>query len=164
MSALTSLNVAQILGWIVTNICLVAVITVAIGATAPRWPARWLLSDVGPLRLTPFDDVDKYKSWGLINLARRLPEAGAAFGGKSKRQLPERTAEAVSAYLVELRRGEWVHWLSLLSILPLPLVSPWWLAFAFAVVVCVVNFTFIAILRLNRLRYLAITERLLERD
>lgn len=146
------------------NLVAISVLTIGVGATAPRWPSAWLQADHGPLRLTRLDSVERYRRWGLHRLARRLPEAGRAFGGQSKRVVPDRSAGAISAHLVELRRGEWVHWLSNVSLLPVLTWSPFWLALAFTIVVLAVNFTFIGILRLNRLRYLALRERLGQHD
>ena len=146
------------------NLATIALVTLAIGATAPRWPARWLRSDRGPLRLLGWESVELYRGWGFHRLARRLPEAGSAFGGASKRVVPDRSTAAISAHLVELRRGEWVHWLSNLSLLPLLAVDPWWLWSAFALMVVAVNLAFIGILRLNRLRYRSLSERLGQSD
>ena len=153
---------AETLRLIASSIGVVALITVAVGATAPRWPAHWLRRDRGPLHLAAFESVERYRALGFHRLARKLPEAGRAFGGKTKRVVPDRSDAAINMHLVELRRGEWVHWLSNLSAVPLFWLNPWWLTVAFCLLVACVNFTFIGILRLNRLRYLTLSGRLRE--
>ena len=135
---------------LVVDIAVVAGLSVAIGATAPRWPARWLMHDVFPLMHceTPV----AYRRLGVPRLARRLPELGALFGGASKAQLPGRDPASLRAYLVEVRRAELVHLLSMLTWIPLVAFNPWWLTVAFAAIVIAVNLPFLAVLRHNRLR------------
>lgn len=141
------------------DILVVAVLTVLIGASAPHWPTRWLEQDRGPLRLHGVDHLRVYRRWRVPALARRLPEAGSAFGGESKKALPGIGADDLGAYLVEVRRGEWVHWLSMLTALPLGLFNPLWLWVAFAFIVVVVNAAFILVLRYNRIRLVSILQR-----
>lgn len=141
------------------DILVVVGLTVVIGASAPRWSTARLQRDTGPLRLVAAETAGHYRRIGVPRLARLLPEAGGAFGGESKRVLPGSSAMQLSDYLVEVRRAEWVHWLSMATVLPLLVFNPWWLWVFFAVVVVVVNGVFIAILRFNRLRLLAILER-----
>ena len=143
---------------IVVDILVVMLLSVAIGAWAPRWPATWLHVDRIPLSLGSFETRAAYKRLGVSRLPALLPEAGAAFGGRSKKHLPGTTAADLRVYLVEVRRAEWVHWLSCLTWLPLFIFNPWWLALAFGVVVSVGNLTFILVLRYNRLRLLAIVK------
>lgn len=127
--------------------------SVAIGATAPRWPATWLRRDSGPLRLTRFDRPALYERLGVRGLRRRFPEAGALFGGVSKNRAPDAAdPDAVGAYLVEVRRAEWVHWLSMACWLPLPLFQRTWLAAALLVPTAAVNGTAQLILRHNKAR------------
>ena len=141
------------------DILVVVGLTILIGASAPRWPARWLARDRGPLRLHALDDVRVYRQWHVQRLARRLPEAGSAFGGDSKKALPGVGSVDLTRYLAEVRRGEWVHWLSMLTVLPLALFNPVLLWLAFACIVVVVNGAFIAVLRYNRVRLTAILQR-----
>ena len=126
---------------------------IAIGATAPRWPARWLTHDHGPLRLLPGDTLARYEQLGARRLKRFFPEWGAVFGGLSKDIPPDLgDAPSIRAYLVEVRRAEWVHWLSMLAWLPLPVFQPWWLALAFLVPTTLVNGMAEVILRYNKMR------------
>lgn len=141
------------------DILVIVGLTLLIGASAPRWPARWLHVDRGPLRLRAIDDMRRYRRWHVPALARRLPEAGSTFGGESKKVLPGSGAEDLVRYLAEVRRAEWVHWLSMLTVLPLALINPLWLWVAFAVIVVAVNAVFIVVLRYNRIRLVSILQR-----
>lgn len=147
------------LALVVLDIVVVVVTSVAIGASAPRWPRRWLARDPFPLAVGPFESSRAYRRLGVTALIRRLPEAGSAFGGRSKSQLPGLTAEHLQDYLVEVRRAEWVHWLSIASSLVLFAFNPWPLAVGFVAVVSAGNVPFIVVLRHNRLRLLGIVNR-----
>ncbi len=151
--------ITRVLRLVLTNLAVVFVVTIAIGASAPRWPHRWLLRDRGPLRLTPVDELPRYRRFGVHTWARRFPEGGGVFGD-SKRTLPGRSREALAGYLLEVRRAEWVHWLSLLSLVPLAAFNPWWLWLLFAVIAGAVNVPFVAILRYNRIRLLRVLKKL----
>lgn len=153
------MSVDEMARLIVLDVLIVAVWTIAVGATAPRWPQRWLRSDAGPLRLRSFESPAAYARLRVRRWGARLPEAGAVFGGSSKRTLPGRDPKDLQTYLAEVRRAEWVHWLSMLSIAPIFIIGPWWLALAFAAVVLLVNLTFVVILRHNRIRLLALLRR-----
>lgn len=127
--------------------------SVAIGATAPRWPTRWLLRDRGPLRLLAGDSPDRYRRLGARPLKRLFPEMGAVFGGIGKDVPPDLGDPAsIRAYLAEVRRAEWVHWLSMLTWLPLPSFQPFWLAAVFLAIVVAVNGAALVILRYNKIR------------
>ena len=153
------------LAWaVVLSIAIGLAVSVGIGATAPRWPSRWLRRDVGPLVLTRFDTPVVYRRLHAGAWSQRLPELGAAFGGRSKRALPGHAPTDLEAHLVEARRAEWVHWLSMLSLLPVALVGPWWLWLAFAAVVVAVNLVFILVIRFNRVRLTSILERMAHVD
>ncbi|PHX60817.1 MAG: hypothetical protein CK552_03840 [Actinobacteria bacterium] len=143
---------------IAASALVVIALSVIIGASAPRWPDTWLQKDVGPLHFNRFDTRSRYRKIGVTRLARTLPELGSVFGGKSKKALPGLTIEDLGAYLVEVRRAEWVHWLTLLVWLPLMFFNPWWLTLVFAFIVISGNTIYLAILRHNRLRLTAILE------
>jgi hypothetical protein len=127
--------------------------SVLVGAGAPRWPSRWLQRDRGPVRLLPNDSPGRYRRLGASRLKRFFPEMGAVFGGVSKNIPPDLADPAsIRAYLIEVRRAEWVHWLSMLGCLPLPLFQPWWLAGLFVAVSVLVNGAAEVILRYNKAR------------
>lgn len=146
------MNTVYLLGVVAANVGVITVVSVGIGASAPRWPRKWLVRDRGPLRLTRWDQLATYERLGIRSLGRALPEAGAAFGGKSKRTHPRATAEQLSDYLVEARRGEWVHWLAISAVVPMLAYNPWWMWLAFLASVLLVNGVFIIILRYGRVR------------
>ena len=141
------------------DIVVVAGASILVGALAPRWPARWLQRDVGPLILLPFETPAWYRRIGAPRLARHLPELGDTFGGQSKSALPGGRREHLATYLVEVRRAEWVHWASISVTLLLFLWNPWWLAMVFVVVVAGGNAPFIAVLRNNRVRLRRIIDK-----
>jgi hypothetical protein len=142
----------QLLRVVLADVTVITAVSVGIGASAPRWPRSWLVRDTGPLRLTRWDTVANYRRAKIGRLARTLPECGRAFGGVSKRTHPRGTRAEIRDYLVEVRRGEWVHWLSTAVVLPLLAFSPWWLWLSFLLVVALVNGVFIMILRGSRVR------------
>lgn len=140
---------------IVGGILCVAVISVGIGLTAPRWPASWLDRDRGPLHLTRFDTQARYERLGVKWWKRRFPDGGDWAGGESKSRLPRLDDPAqVQRYIVETRRAEWVHWLANLSVLPILLFAQWWIFLVFLIMTIIVNAIPIMIVRYNRLRLL----------
>ncbi|CAB5015428.1 MAG: hypothetical protein F2889_06755 [Actinobacteria bacterium] len=152
------MSVQDLLLHIAASVVVVIALAICIGASAPRWPKTWLQRDVGPLRFNRFDTRSRYRKIGITKLARRLPELGAVFGGQSKSALPGVTNADLVTYLIEVRRAEWVHWLTLLVWLPLIFFDPWWLTLLFAFMVIAGNTIYIAILRHNRLRLTGILE------
>ena len=138
---------------------LVAVIAL-VGATAPRWPDRWL--DVGAWHVPflPWETSTFYRRIGVAWLSRHMPEAGALFGGESKSALPGHTVQDLHEYYIEVSRAEWVHLGSILGACVLFLFNPWWLALGWVGFAIVANAPFLAILRHNRLRLQSILERM----
>ncbi|MHB1165496.1 MAG: glycosyl-4,4'-diaponeurosporenoate acyltransferase CrtO family protein [Candidatus Nanopelagicales bacterium] len=146
-------------GLLVVDISVIVTLSVIIGASAPRWPERWLRSDVGPLRRLPGETARLYRRIGVSTLIRRLPEMGTLFGGESKSALPGMSVPDLRRYLREDRRAEWVHWGSIAATLVIFAFNPWQLALVLWLLVAAGNLPFIAILRHNRLRILGILER-----
>ena len=153
------MTTSQLVWLVVIDIAIVAGVSIGMGAVAPRWPDRWLTRDLFPLTLQPWETPAFYRRLGTGRLARRLPELGATFGGESKSQLPGGRRDDLLAYLREVRRAEWVHWISIASSLLLFAFNPWWLALAFVVVVTAGNTPFVLVLRHNRLRIRRIIDR-----
>ena len=145
---------------IVIDVVLVVGVSVGVGAWAPRWPDSWVGHDAFPLTHLPWETPGFFRRVGVVRLARRLPELGDTFGGESKSALPGRTAVDLARYLREVRRAEWVHWLSIASTLLLFAFNPWWIALTFVVVVTLGNLPFILVLRNNRFRL----QRILDKD
>ena len=154
------MDVGALARLIVIDIVVICLVAIVIGGSAPRWPDRWLQRDRGPLRLTRLDTVDRYRRIGIGWWARVLPEGGSWLGGESKSALPGRDAESLRHYLVEVRRGEWVHWLMMFAWVPLIFFNPWWLTLLFAVIVFFVNLLFLLVLRYNQLRLTALLARM----
>ena len=144
---------------IVIDFIVMVIGTAIVGAMAPRWPARWLTADRGPLRLRNFDTPALYRRLRAPWLAATMPEFGAVCGGESKKQLPGIDRESLGRYLIEVRRAEWVHWLACTPVVVLYFFNPWWLAVLWTVFVVFVNGIFIVIVRHNRVRLLRILER-----
>ena len=144
---------------IVIDIFVVVALSIVIGAMAPHWSATWLGHDRGILRLTRFDTPRTYRRIGIHAIKDKLPELGSIFGGESKGQLPGSEAEQLALYARELRRAEWVHWISMLTWIPLAFFNPWWLTLAFAIAVILGNAPFVLIVRYNRMRVLRIAGR-----
>lgn len=146
-------------GLIGIDFLIVIGLSVVIGAVAPRCPGRWFARDIGPQRLTRWDRLGAYRAIGIPWFARVLPEGGSWMGGESKAALPGRDAASLRRYLVEVRRGEWVHQLSMLAWIPLAFFNPWWLTVFFAILVGGGNTVFLLVLRYNRIRLLRVLER-----
>ena len=133
---------------------------IMIGFLAPRCPNRWFSRDVGPLRLTRFDTVRAYRRLGIPWFAKWLPEGGSWLGGESKASLFGVDAASLKAYLIEVRRGEWVHFLSAFTFIPLVLWNPWWAMLFWFLIVGVGNMVFFLVLRYNQLRLTSLLRRM----
>lgn len=155
----------QSVGYWVTIILVGAIITaggsIAIGSTAPRWSEQFLSRDRGPLRLLPGDSVARYQRLGAVFYKKFFPEGGSWAGGETKRVLPDLTdPAAVQRYVRNARRAEWVHWLSLLTWIPLPFFQPAWLALFCLTAMVIANGIAIIILRYNRVRLYGVLDGL----
>jgi glycosyl-4,4'-diaponeurosporenoate acyltransferase len=146
--------------WVVV---LDAVVWAGWSAVAGWWTGRWTAARGpaaaadGPLLcLRPFEAggswyqrrvrVKAWKGW--------LPEAGRAFGGRSKRHLPPRGAGGLPRFLAECRRAERTHWLILAATPVFAVWNPPGLFVAMAVFAVVANVPCLVVLRYNRARLL----------
>lgn len=145
---------------ILIDIVIVAGISIGVGAWAPRWHGVWLTKDFGPLHFAPWESPKFFRALKTKKLAERLPELGSTFGGAAKNQLPGRDAAEIDVYLIELRRAEWVHWISLFSWIPIAFFNPWYLTLLFILILISGNTSFLLILRNNRQRLTALKRRL----
>ena len=140
-----------------------AVAWILVSALAGWRVARWTAAhgraadhDGPVLRLRRFEHDGRWyqrclrvKSW-----KHWLPEAGRAFGGRSKRRLPARGDGGTAAFLSECRRAERTHWL-ILAATPLFVVwNPPGLFAAMAVYAVAANVPCLLVLRYNRARLL----------
>ena len=146
------------------DIAVIAGLSVLIGASAPRWPERWLARDSWVTRPRCWESAGLYRRLGVASWAARLPEYGAVFGGRSKREVPGRDLASLERYLIEVRRAILVHTLSMLTWLPLIAFNPWWLTLAGAVIAIGVNVPFLLILRGNNARLTRIVATLRQRE
>jgi glycosyl-4,4'-diaponeurosporenoate acyltransferase len=157
--------VGELLAQLLGGIAVVGLLSVGVGLTAPHWPARWLSRDSGPLHLTRWDTRQRYERLGVLWWKRRFPEGGDWAGGESKNQLPDlQDRQAITGYIVETRRAEWVHWLACLSWVPVLLFAEWWLVLVLAVLTLMVNAIALMIVRYNRLRLYQVLAELAETD
>ena len=140
-----------------------AVAWAAWSAVAGWWTGRWTVAR-GPaaevdgplLRLRPFEVGGgwyqrrlRVKSW-----KRWLPEAGRAFGGRSKRHLPPGGEAGLPRFLTECRRAERAHWLILAATPAFALWNPPGLFVAMVVFALVANVPCLIVVRYNRARLL----------
>ena len=146
------------------DIAVIGGLSVLIGASAPRWPERWLARDSWVTRPRSWESAGLYRRLGVASWAARLPEYGAVFGGRSKREVPGRDLASLERYLIEVRRAILVHTLSMLTWLPLIAFNPWWLTLAGAVIAIGVNVPFLLILRGNNARLTRIVATLRQRE
>ena len=129
--------------------------------------AAYRLSDArlahdGPLlRIRPFEDGGRWyrRRLRIHRWKDRLPEAGALFGGVSKRQLPAYDAQGLALFARETRRAELTHWWAMACG---PLFVLWNPPLAAALLIAygvLVNLPFVVIQRYNRARIQALLPR-----
>jgi len=144
----------------VIDFVILAASAILIGFVAPRCPDRWFDRDRGPLRLTRWDRVRIYRRIGIPWFAKWLPEGGSWFGGESKSSLFGIDAASLRAYLTEVRRGEWVHFVSAFTFLVIVPFNPWQLILLWFCIVFIGNMVFFLVLRYNQLRLTSILTRM----
>lgn len=113
----------------------------------------WVASRVPAARLQPTRprawERRAYERLGVRRWKDRLPEAGAVFGGPSKRHLQGRD---LLGFARESRRAELVHRIVPLPILAFPLWNPWWLTAVMVAYAAVANLPCIVVARYNAAR------------
>jgi glycosyl-4,4'-diaponeurosporenoate acyltransferase len=129
------------------------------GWSTGRWTAargRAAAIDGPLLRLRPFEDGGAwYQGWLRVKVWKRwLPEAGRAFGGRSKRHLPAGGEGGLPTFLAECRRAERTHWLILAATPVFALWNPPGLFLAMVGFALVANIPCLFVLRYNRARLL----------
>src|SRR5690606_30913024 len=84
------------------------------GFAASRLPDRALDHDTGLTRIRPWERRGRaYERVGIRRWKDRLPDAGKAFGGRSKRHLGGASGAGLARFEAETRRAELVHWANL---------------------------------------------------
>ena len=144
----------------IIDFLILAACALLIGFIAPRCPDRWFARDIGPLRLTRWDRVRVYRRIGIPWFAKWLPEGGSWLGGESKSSLFGIDVPSLRAYLIEVRRGEWVHFFSAFTFLVIVPFNPWQLILLWFGIVFIGNMVFFLVLRYNQLRLTSILTRL----
>jgi glycosyl-4,4'-diaponeurosporenoate acyltransferase len=134
----------------------------ATGYAAHRLGERRLSRDGWLCRARPFEVAGWYRRWLRVHRWKdKVPEAGALFpGGMSKRHLPGRDVASLQRFVRETRRAELSHWWAMWCG---PLFVLWNPPVAAGLLVTygvLVNLPFIIIQRFNRLRLLALIERM----
>lgn len=143
---------------VVVNSAVWAAWGTAVGLAASRLPARMVGRDGWITRIRGWErdgriwDRIRVRSW-----KDRLPEAGALFGGVSKRSLPARNRDGLGLMAAETRRAELCHWAVMAAGAAMPLWSPGWVTAVMLLYALVANAPFIVIQRYNRARIRRVT-------
>lgn len=138
---------------LVVDVVAWAVVHVATSYAAHRAPHRWFARDTWVTRPRRWErDGRLYEQLGIKRWKDRFPEAGGAFGGMSKRRLPDGRVDGLVRFAEECRRGEWAHIACAAGALLFFLWNPWWVAAVMVGYGVAVNAPFVAIQRYNRLR------------
>lgn len=137
-----------------------ALISAVAGTIASRRPDASLTRDSGLTRLRAWERNGRvYERLGIRGWKDRMPEFGAFGGGRSKRTLPGRDADALAQFAAETRRAEYVHW-SIAAAAPVfVLWNPPALFAAMLAYAILANVPCIAIQRYNRARIERIAAR-----
>jgi glycosyl-4,4'-diaponeurosporenoate acyltransferase len=127
--------------------------SVLVGLIASRQPVERFSRDGWLTRPRQIEqDGRVYAALGIRAWKDRVPEAGALFGGRSKRRLGATAAKDLEAFAIETRRAELVHWGILIALPVFALWNPAPLMLAMTAYAVVANVPCIAIQRYNRFR------------
>jgi len=139
---------------VIANVAFWPVWTAAVGWVAQRTPDGRFDHDDAVTRARPFEaDGDVYRETLQIHRWKdRLPEAGAAYGGFTKRSVSAGDVETLERFLLETRRAEHAHWGMAAGVLLTALWNPWWAFGVNATVGASSNLPCIAVQRYNRIR------------
>ena len=145
---------------LLVDFLILVALAITIGFIAPRCPNRWFARDVGPLHLTRWDTPRLYRRVGIPWFAKWLPDGGSWLGGESKSSLYGIDMASLEAYLVEVRRGEWVHFASAFTFLVVVPFNPWQFNLLWFLIVGVGNMVFFLVLRYNQMRITSLLRRM----
>lgn len=131
------------------------------GYAAYRLDESRLARDGWLLRIRAFEDGGRWhrRRLRIHRWKDRLPEAGALFGGVSKRQLPAYDRDGLELFARETRRAELTHWWAMACG---PLFVLWNPPLASALLIgygVAINLPFILIQRYNRARIQTLLRR-----
>ena len=139
---------------VVANVVFWPTWTAAVGWVAQRTRDEHFVDDDAVTRARAFEgDGDVYRETLQIHRWKdRLPEAGAAYGGFTKRSVSAGDVETLERFLLETRRAEHAHWGMAAGALITTLWNPWWAFGINATVGASSNLPCIAVQRYNRIR------------
>jgi glycosyl-4,4'-diaponeurosporenoate acyltransferase len=139
---------------VLTNVAFWPTWTAVVGWVAQRTPdARFAADDLVTTSHSFERDGAFYRDdLGIHRWKDRLPEAGATFGGFSKRSVATGDLIVMQRLLVETRRAEHAHWGMAAGVALTALWNPWWAMGINATVAAASNLPCIAVQRYNRLR------------
>lgn len=128
--------------------------TAAVGWVAQRTPDSRFAADNLITRAWPGerDGLLYRETLGIDRWKDLLPEAGAVFGGFSKRSIQSGETELLEQFLIETRRAEHAHWGMAAGFAVTLIWNPWWASGANALVAASSNLPCIAVQRYNRIR------------
>jgi glycosyl-4,4'-diaponeurosporenoate acyltransferase len=131
-----------------------------VGFVISRAPQRAFERDTVVTRLRAFERQGRiYEPLRIRRWKDHLPEAGALFGGVSKRALPSGARSGLVRFAAETRRAEIVHW-AILVLAPVFLVwNPVPLALAMAGYAVAANVPCLIVQRYNRARIARVLDR-----
>ena len=125
----------------------------AVGAAATRIPGRVVAADGWLTRIRRWErDGRLWLLTGIRHWKDLVPEAGALFGGISKRHLIGRGPAALDRMAAETRRAELCHWAVMAAVVLMPIWNPAWLTSIMVVYAVAANAPCIVIQRYNRAR------------
>lgn len=128
--------------------------TATVGYLAQRTRDARFAADDWVTRPRGFEDEGRwYRDRLQINSWKdRLPEAGAAYGGFSKRSMSTFDRPTLERFELETRRAEHAHWGMVAGVALTGLWNPWWGVPVNAFVALGSNLPCIAVQRYNRAR------------
>lgn len=149
------------LGPILTYSAAWATFGIISGWLASRAPLRWFATDSALTRIRRFELRGRWynRRFRIAQWKDRLPEAGALFGGESKRRLPALNRDTVVRLMQETRRAEWVHWVNVWFGPTFLLWNPWPIGVFMSLFGLIAHLPFIMVQRYNRARIQHILSR-----
>jgi glycosyl-4,4'-diaponeurosporenoate acyltransferase len=125
----------------------------AVGWAASRIPTEALATDNIVTRPRAWERSGRaYERLAIRRWKDKLPEAGAVFGGPSKRHISGRAPADLERFAAETRRAELVHWVVPLAVIAFPLWNPWPITAVMVFYAAVANVPFVLVQRYNRAR------------
>ncbi len=141
--------------WLIAvNVVAWPVFHLGIAWLATRVPTHWFDPSSPLYRIRPWERGGSvYERMGVRRWKKWLPDGAAWFrGGFPKRALASADAEYRRRFLIETCRGEWAHWMQILSAALFFLWNPWSLGLVMVAYALAANMPCIIAQRFNRIR------------